>query len=102
MADDAIRVAVDPGLTDLIPGYLQHRGEDVVAIREAIEADDLEKVRIIGHNLRGTGGGYGFDGITEIGAALETAAAHDDAVAAHEALAALTDYLGRVVVLYDE
>ena len=31
-------------------------------------------MRILGHNMKGSGAGYGFDRITEIGACLEQAA----------------------------
>jgi HPt (histidine-containing phosphotransfer) domain-containing protein len=99
MTDEAIRVVVDPDLLDLIPGYLARRREDVAALITALDAGDLEAVRNIGHSMKGSGGGYGFGGITEIGSALEQAGKSGDTDDASAALAQLTDYLSRVVVI---
>ncbi len=35
---------------------------------------DYATIRTLGHQMAGTGGGYGFDPITEIGGALEESA----------------------------
>ncbi|MDB5393173.1 MAG: multi-sensor hybrid histidine kinase [Rhodospirillales bacterium] len=47
-------------------------------MREALDLADFEAVTILGHNLRGSGGGFGFQGITDIGAGLEDAAGGAD------------------------
>jgi len=96
-----IRVVADEDIADLIPGYLEHRLEDVAAIRSAIDGGDFEVVRILGHSMKGSGGGYGFDGITEIGAALEAAGKEADPAAAVHSIAALEDYLNRLEVIYE-
>jgi hypothetical protein len=101
MPDDVIRVVVDPDLIDLVPGYLIRRQEDVVTLSDAVRSGDLQTVRSIGHSLKGSGGGYGFDGITDIGALLERAGAAEDSAAASSALAMLADYLDRVVVAHE-
>ena len=88
------------GLDDLIPGYLAHRQDDVAAIDEALTAGDLAPVQSIGHSMKGSGGGYGFDGITEIGLRLEEAARDGEADTARAALADLRDYLSNVEVHY--
>ena len=54
-------VVVDDDLQDLIPDYLEGRRKDIAAIRSALERDDLESIRSIGHKMKGSGGGYGFD-----------------------------------------
>ena len=63
-------------IADLVPDFLDGRRRDVVAISAAAERGDLEAVRALGHDMKGSGGGYGFDRITQFGAALEAAAAH--------------------------
>lgn len=101
MAGDRIIVEADPDLADLIPGFLDNRRADVGAIRRALADGDFEKVRILGHSMKGAGGGYGFDGISEIGAALEAAGTDcDDGTAARET-DALESYLERVEVIYE-
>ena len=64
----------DAGLAGLVPGYLARRRLDIDAIAVAIAQADFESIRIMGHNMKGSGSGYGFDGISEFGAALELAA----------------------------
>jgi HPt (histidine-containing phosphotransfer) domain-containing protein len=96
-----IRVVVDEDIADLIPEYLERRYADVGAIRSAIGDGDFETVRILGHGMKGSGGGYGFDAITDIGAALEKAGIHADAVAAAASIGELADYLTRLEVSYE-
>ena len=98
---EKIIVNVDPDLEELIPGYLSNRDKDVCAIRAALEKKDLEAIRIIGHSMKGSGRGYGFDAITEIGALIETAAKearHDDILLL---AGRLEDYLARIEIVYD-
>jgi hypothetical protein len=58
------------------------------------------RIRIIGHNMRGTGKGYGFEPITEIGKALEHAGQSADAGAIRFELTNLSKYLSEVDVVY--
>lgn len=97
---EKIVVQVDADLKDLIPGYLQNRRQDVGAILQALENQDFETIRILGHTMKGTGGGYGFDAITEMGRALETAAKDKKAQAIQQGTAALLDYLQAVEVVF--
>ena len=50
--------------------------------------------------MKGDGGGYGFDAISVIGAALEQAAARADRDAIRRHTAELIDFLARVTVMY--
>lgn len=97
---EKIVVQVDADLEDLIPGYLQNRRKDADAILEALENQDFETIRILGHTMKGTGGGYGFDAITDIGQALEEAAKSRQVQAIRQEVAALLDYLQAVEVVY--
>jgi HPt (histidine-containing phosphotransfer) domain-containing protein len=96
-----IMVHVDPDLADLIPGYLANRQKDIVAISVAIEKKDLETIRILGHSMKGSGGGYGFDAITDIGAALEKAAQEGREEVIRREIIRLEDYLHDVVIVCD-
>jgi signal transduction histidine kinase/DNA-binding response OmpR family regulator len=67
-------VRVLASLAALVPGFLEGRRRDIVTIAAALERSDYDSVRILGHNMKGSGAGYGFNRITEIGASLEQAA----------------------------
>lgn len=94
-----IVVQVDPDLSDLIPGFLSNKRKDAGKIAEAADNADYEALRGLGHKLKGEGGGYGLDGITEIGAALERATAARDLVAVRQCLKQLVEYLDSVEIV---
>ena len=62
---------------------------------------DFETVESLGHGMRGAGGSYGFQAITDIGAALEQAAESADADASRKWVGELSSYLDRVEVVSD-
>ncbi len=98
---DRIIAHIDPDLEALIPGFLDNRRKDVTRLGELISVADYSQIRLIGHSMKGVGGGYGFDPITDYGAVIEEGALRADAVAIAGAVAALADYLERVEPVFD-
>ena len=96
-----IVVVVDEDLEDLIPGYFENRRQDVAAILSALERGDFELIRSIGHKMKGSGGGYGFDRITEIGRDIEAAAKDSKSQDILEQANCLQNYLDRVKVVFN-
>lgn len=92
---------IDKDLSDLIPGYLARRQEDIAAIRSASASNDFEQVRILGHSMKGSGGGYGFDRITEIGRQIEDAAKDKDPARIGRCADELAEYLARIEIVYE-
>jgi HPt (histidine-containing phosphotransfer) domain-containing protein len=97
---EKIVVYVDADLEDLIPGYLQNRYQDVESVLQAVDKHDFETIRVLGHTMKGTGGGYGFDAISEMGRDLETAAIEANVPAIRQKVAALLAYLQAVEVVF--
>ena len=97
---EKITVTVDADLADLIPGFLQNRARDLRQLSEGLSRGDFDAIRIIGHSMKGSGGGYGFDALTDLGAAIETAAKAADAAAIASLMGELDAYLQRVEVKY--
>jgi PAS domain S-box-containing protein len=91
---------VDARTAALVPGFLENRRRDIVLIAAALEQWDYESLRILGHNMKGSGGGYGFTRITEIGASLEQAAICHAPEEIRVQAAALGRYLDRLHVQY--
>jgi CheY-like chemotaxis protein/HPt (histidine-containing phosphotransfer) domain-containing protein len=81
---EAIVVHSDPRFADLMPAFLERRKQDVVAMLDALEQGDFQTVERLGHGMKGAGGSYGFQDITDIGAALEQAAVLADADASRK------------------
>ena len=96
--DFLVRVAAD--LADLIPRYLDNRQKDLHDSRQALSLGDYHRLERIGHNIRGSGGGYGFQRLAEIGASLERAASDHEAEQVEASLEDLDEYLRRVEVVY--
>ncbi|MCX8110269.1 MAG: Hpt domain-containing protein [Syntrophorhabdaceae bacterium] len=97
---DKIIVHIDPDLEDLIPGYLENRHNDIRKIKDALKEGDYDTIRILGHSMKGSGGGYGFDAITDIGKSIEQAAKNKDKEAIKMLVEELNDYLNRVKIIY--
>lgn len=100
-SDEKIVVKVDEDMEDIIPEYLKNRHKDIQQTEISLKKNDFEKIRIIGHSMKGSGGGYGFDRITEIGAVIEQAAINQDSAGVRQQIEQLLDYLNRVEVTYE-
>ncbi len=87
---------VEPDLAQMVPGYLANRREDLREMPALLAASDFERLAVLGHNIKGSGGAYGFPEISRIGAALEHSAKRADAQGAGAQLAELEDYLSRI------
>jgi len=96
---DTILVRANPKFADLIPGFLQNRRQDVSAMLDALDRGDFETVESLGHGMKGAGRSYGFQAITDIGAALERAAESVDNDASRKWVGELSRYLDRVEVV---
>jgi len=97
-AGDRILVRVDPELEAAIPEFLEGRRQDLTALRAALERGDFETIRLLGHRMRGSGTGYGFEAITRIGARLEQAGRNRTPEEIPRCLAELADFLERVEI----
>ncbi|MGZ3266989.1 MAG: PAS domain S-box protein [Croceibacterium sp.] len=85
-------------LAERIPAYLDNCRRNVVVMQEALDRNDFEAVTILGHNLRGSGGGFGFQAITDLGTSLEKASEDTDQDGARRLLGELSSYLDHVEI----
>ena len=86
----------DPLIAPLVPGYLKNRGHDVDRIEQALAAKDFAELRKLGHNMRGSAGGYGLPPLSQIGGRIEDAAVASDAAAIGAALDEMRHFLKTV------
>lgn len=100
MTAEKIIVTVDPDLEELIPGFLENRAKDVQSLRDALVKSDCKAMQSIGHSLKGVGGGYGFAGLSELGAQIESAAKAGNVEPLAGLIDRVADYLQRVQVVY--
>lgn len=86
----------DPVVLELLPSYVKHRRLEIFQLQRLIEGNDYEKIRIIGHNLKGSGGLYGLPQISNYGAAMEEAALSSDNDALSITLSAMEGFLEQI------
>lgn len=99
-SSDIIEVEIDRDLEELIPSYLANRQRDIRDAHEALQKMDFETITRLGHTLKGSGGGYGFDFISALGANLEQSGKDRALEDIKKQVAELTDYLDRLRVIY--
>jgi len=95
-------VHVEPGMEDVVPGYLEKRRAEVEVYRTALAAGDFDTIKKLAHKMKGTGAGYGFPRLTELGGALEKAALEGNAANAARYLDEYAFYAQRVRLEYSK
>jgi HPt (histidine-containing phosphotransfer) domain-containing protein len=90
---DPILVHAIPNFADRIPAYLQNCRHNVVLMLDALDRVDFETVTSLAHQMRGSGGAYGFQAITDIGAAIEEAGESADDDVSRKRVRQLSSYL---------
>lgn len=93
-------VHIDRELQEIVPVFLANRQKDLQTIRQALAEQDYSTIRMLGHRMKGDGGGYGFNRITDIGGMLELAASRRDQPAVEQHTAELEQFLSRVTIVY--
>ncbi|RII27686.1 MAG: Hpt domain-containing protein [Geobacter sp.] len=97
---DRIVVQVDAEIQEAIPFFLELRKKNIAEIMTALNDKDYDQVKRLGHNIKGSGGSYGFDEVSRIGLDLETAALEQNDNAMRNLTGELEDYLARVEIVY--
>jgi HPt (histidine-containing phosphotransfer) domain-containing protein len=98
MADEAV-IAIDPDIIDLAENFLRKRRASLPQLRALIAENGMERLRGMGHELKGTAGSYGFAELSRAGAELEAAAIEEDPDRAREAVERMAAFLERVTLV---
>ncbi|KER09926.1 MAG: hypothetical protein HY22_08480 [[Candidatus Thermochlorobacteriaceae] bacterium GBChlB] len=98
---DKITVVIDKELRDLVPDFLQRRIDDVETIKSALTSGDFRTIETLGHNMKGSGAGYGFREISRIGAEIEAEAIARRTETIMACLQALEHFVKHVHVEYE-
>jgi signal transduction histidine kinase/DNA-binding response OmpR family regulator/CHASE3 domain sensor protein len=82
-------IPVSEQVLALVPQYLASKHQQIDEARASLISRDFAPIRRFGHNLKGTGRGYGFRAIEELGREIEKAALEADVDRVAEQLDAL-------------
>ena len=93
------QVRVPALLAPAIPRFFARMNERIERLEAALAAADFATAARIGHNLKGTGGGYGFHGVSESGARMQGLAEAADGGGLAAEIGWLRNYLASVEVV---
>jgi CheY-like chemotaxis protein len=93
-----IRIEPPEGLEEITGDYIACRKGEAPRLLELLNSGEFDKIRIAGHNMKGTGASYGMPVVTTLGAGIESAAKTADVAALKAKLSELAEYLDRVYV----
>lgn len=73
--------------------YIKHTSKELLSLMVDLETKSFDSLRTFGHNIKGSGGMYGFNEVTEIGAVIEVAAKNEDMALIKSNLNSLDSFL---------
>ncbi|MEW5726167.1 MAG: response regulator, partial [Thermodesulfobacteriota bacterium] len=91
-------VVVHDDLAGIIGDYLRSLKDDLRTMAKAYKDKDFDTLFSLAHDLKGSGGSYGLDRVTEIGAAICRLAQAKDLPAIARQVKDLADYLKKIKV----
>jgi HPt (histidine-containing phosphotransfer) domain-containing protein len=94
-------IRVDSDLSDLVPGFLARKRDDLRTILDAIGKEDYDVVTHLAHRIKGEGGSYGFDRMTELGRAMQEAAGKRDSATIERLSREMLQWLDRIDIVYE-
>jgi CheY-like chemotaxis protein len=96
---EPIRIEIPPGLEKLAPSYLAGRRKESSELIDLLAGADFKRLSVLGHNLKGTAGNYGFPDLARMGAALEQSAKEMDCGTLRIQMTEVSKYLDRVQLI---
>ena len=88
-------------LAPITVDYVEHRRGDVNSVLAALEQGNYDRIRVLGHNMKGTGAAFGLYDITDIGGSIERAAEDHGPEEVRRLVARLRDYVDCVEIVSD-
>jgi len=95
-------IEVEPGMEDVAPSYLAKRRAELPLYARALISQNFDSIRRMAHNMKGTGAGYGFPILTELGATIEKSSIDKDVAKTQRCLRQLEIYLASIELKYSK
>lgn len=90
--------ADDPDFSELIEFFVDALVERREYLRVAFDTRNFSQLRVVAHQLKGAGGGYGFSELSLLAAELEEACLLEDEVKIAQKLDLLINHTERITV----
>lgn len=88
----------DPSYADIVVQFVEGLSNRLATMEEALNISDFQALRVAAHQLKGSGGGYGYPVLTERAAELERHAKESLSDRCGKELEELKQLCARVVV----
>ena len=98
---EKIYLSLDKKLRKIIPGFLENRQRDLDDLVIAKEKKDFQKIELIGHQLMGSAGSYGFSTLCRLGKDLEVAAQNKKIEDTNLIISKIEDHLNLLEIDYE-
>lgn len=98
---DSELVREDAAYVDIVMQFVEGLGARVRTMEDALNKGDFEQLCMAAHQLKGSGGGYGYPILTEQAAALERLAKQESVSECTELISDLRSLCERIVVQSD-
>lgn len=94
-------VREDEAFTEIVAEFLEGLNTRLKTMQDAIGSGDFDALRVAAHQLKGSGGGYGYPALTEHAARLEQSAIENAIETCKKTVAELDALCARLVVSDD-
>lgn len=102
MSDFPLIEYINPDLEGLLERFFEVSRSDLSRMQAALDEEDFDTLSRLGHTTKGTGYGYGFTGMGDIGRTIEEAANERDGVTLQQQLSILKEYFDTVKIEFSE
>ena len=96
---DTVDSTLDEEIREMMPGYLENRGKDLVSLTSASASGDLQQCAALLHRIKGTAASYGFKELGQLAELGEKHAKAGDAASLILMLRSYRSELARQLVL---
>ena len=93
-------VQVDKNFAEFVPAFMEDILQDIRKMAQTLARQDFDAVRKVSHRIKGAGGGFGLETISEIAGTLEAAAKSRSNDNTAKALSDFSDYVNTLQIEY--
>jgi HPt (histidine-containing phosphotransfer) domain-containing protein len=97
--NESFTIAIPSDIIDLAERFLTNRRGQTQQWRQVSSRGDVEVLRRLGHELKGTAGSFGFTELARLAERLEEAAVCQDVAEARDTVERMIDFLDKATIV---